>query len=160
MRPPSHRCSSQESKPTRLAWHRRGASRASTRQVRGLLRHYPPRLSSPRKAQVASGISIDRQRQEVLLSQGRVHLVGREFDLLVLLFDRAPKVMTRRVLHEPLHVDDVVLDRVHRLRERLEAVEEWRRIQTVRGVGFRLLDCDPGRPIEREPAQTSQPGRL
>jgi DNA-binding response OmpR family regulator len=61
---------------------------------------------------------------------------------LVLMFDRAPKVMTRRVLHEALHVDDVVLDRVVRgLRERLEAVEEWRRIQTVRGDG--------------EPAQTS-----
>lgn len=114
-------------------------------RVRGLLRRNPPRLTVRQPVLGFGGIALDREQRQLQLSGSMLQLEGREFHLMEVLMKGGPKLTARRELRETLREDDAGLDGlVRRLRERLEAVEGWRRIVTVRGVGFRVLDERPG----------------
>jgi DNA-binding response OmpR family regulator len=114
-------------------------------RVRVLLRRRPARVAPAQDALAFGGLVLDPERRLVRLSGGTMPLEGRELELLQALLRDAPKLISRHALRAELREQDAVLDRrVRRLRGRLEAVEGWRRIVTVRGVGFRLLERPAG----------------
>ncbi|MGA7741662.1 MAG: response regulator transcription factor [Polyangia bacterium] len=95
-------------------------------------------------------LEIDRATREVRVRGERRELTGRQFDLLVLLAERAGRVQTRDQLMDALKGEewdnrDRSLD-VHIFRIR-QAIEEDPRhprlVQTVRGVGY-VLASTPG----------------
>jgi DNA-binding response OmpR family regulator len=115
-------------------------------RVRALLRQGPPSLrgAAPPPAGCPSGpIALDpvtgaatAAGVEILLSEG-------ERAILEILLQRAGRVVTREQLMGPpgRRRAHSALDGVVRsLRKKLEAAEGFRRIVTIRGVGFRLAD--------------------
>jgi two-component system response regulator PrrA len=89
-------------------------------------------------------LTIDPGRRQALRNGRDLELTTREFDLL-LAFARHPgQVLSRRQLLEMVwgytwDVDTNVVDVfVGYLRKKLEAVDESRLLQTIRGVGFTL----------------------
>ena len=116
-------------------------------RIRAMLRR--PRSDAPgaEEATLALGeLSIDPGRREVRLRGEEVNLTALEFDLLSALASRPGLVFTRRQLLERVwgetyygseHVVDV---HVANLRKKLEDdPASPHHIQTVRGVGYRLV---------------------
>jgi DNA-binding response OmpR family regulator len=102
-------------------------------------------------------LEIDRATREVRVRGQRREMTGRQFDLLVLLAERAGRVQTRDQLMDALTGEewddrDRSLD-VHIFRIR-KAIEEDPRhprlVQTVRGVGY-VLASTPGGTGTHEP---------
>jgi DNA-binding response OmpR family regulator len=93
------------------------------------------------------GLRIDRQAREVILDGERVELSPKEFDLLALLGERLGEVVSKRemlaeVWRQPYGGGDRTVD-VHlsSLRNKLgESAREPRFLQTVHGVGVKLVD--------------------
>ena len=117
-------------------------------RLRALLRRTPPRLEDKAAVLRYGSLELDRERRVLLAGcvdeQVELRLDGREYEVMEALTLGGSKVTNRRVLRVALGVSDSELDgTVRRLRERLEAVEGWRRVVTQRGVGFRLLDAKP-----------------
>lgn len=137
-------------------------------RVRALLRRTPPRRAGLQASGPYGGMRLDRERGVLELSDGALPLDGRELHLMNLLLCSAPRVTTRATARELLSVDDASLDGlVRRLRERLESIEGWRRIVSIRGVGFRLLESPatgvrPGGPpivdLVAEQCTAQEPG--
>ena len=94
-------------------------------------------------------LSIDRQARDVRLAGAVVELSPKEFDLLVLLAERLGEVVSKRELlaevwRQPYGGGDRTVD-VHlsSLRQKLgESAKEPRFLQTVHGVGVKLVDPD------------------
>ncbi|MCM8745150.1 response regulator transcription factor [Thermomicrobium sp. CFH 73360] len=113
-------------------------------RVRALLR----RASGPPVRELAVGdVRIDRESREVFIGNEPVTLRPREFDLLVALASQAGRVVPRRRLLQQvwgtqfLDEDSRTLDvHVNRLRQKLE--RSTLRIESVRGVGYRLTLSD------------------
>lgn len=96
---------------------------------------------------VVDDLEIDRDRRAAAVDGTPVELTAREFDLLVLLAGRAGRVVTR------LEILDAVWDgetdlrsnaidvHVGKLRGKLDRPFGRASIETVRGVGFRLLEA-------------------
>jgi DNA-binding response OmpR family regulator len=100
---------------------------------------------------------LDRSSGRVTVGGRAVELEGGERLVLEALMAAAPRVVTRDELVRCAHRGgspggslDVL---VRRIRTRLEAEEDWRRIETVRGVGFRALTGPPS--SDRRPAFTA-----
>ena len=98
---------------------------------------------------------VNPATREVRRGDRAVELTAREYDLLEFLTRHARQVFSRETIFERVwgsdymgesNVIDVV---VMRLREKLEAEEEPRLIQTVRGVGYTLREpsADGGREV-------------
>ncbi len=89
-----------------------------------------------------AGIRLDLARHRCTVEEREVDLTAREFSLLHSLLARPGRVFTReqlleRVWGSDVHVTERTIDtHVKRLREKLGAVAD--RIETVRGVGYRL----------------------
>jgi DNA-binding response OmpR family regulator len=100
---------------------------------------------------VRGSLVIDFDRYEVFVDGREVRLTAIEFKLLRTLMESPGRVFTRDQLLATMHAfnEAVVVDRaidVHigKLREKLgDDAGEPRFIQTIRGVGYKLLD--PGR---------------
>lgn len=113
-------------------------------RVRALLR----RASGPPVRELAVGdVRIDRESREVFIGDEPVILRPREFDLLVALASQVGRVVPRRRLlqqvwgTEFLDEGSRTLDvHVNRLRQKLE--RSTLRIESVRGVGYRLTLSD------------------
>jgi two-component system, OmpR family, response regulator RegX3 len=95
----------------------------------------------------ASGVRVDRARHEVRVDGGAVELPPKEFELLAYLVENAGRVLTRGRLIDQIWGSDYVGDtktldvHIRRLRSRVEQdPREPRRIETVRGVGYRFAD--------------------
>lgn len=95
----------------------------------------------------AVGVRVDRARHEVRVGDDLVDLPPKEFDLLAALVESAGRVLTRTQLIDDVWGSDYVGDtktldvHIRRLRTRIEDdPQEPRRIQTVRGVGYRFAD--------------------
>ena len=95
----------------------------------------------------ASGVRVDRVRHEVRVDGSGVELPPKEFDLLAYLIENAGRVLTRGQLIDEIWGSDYVGDtktldvHIRRLRTRVEDdPKDPRRIQTVRGVGYRFAD--------------------
>jgi len=91
------------------------------------------------------GLEIDLLAREVRIDGDLVQLTRREFDLLAFLASSPRQTFTRAQLLE--HVwgsradwqdEATVTEHVHRLRQRTEGGASMRRIETVRGVGYRF----------------------
>ncbi|WP_426573598.1 winged helix-turn-helix domain-containing protein [Aquihabitans sp. McL0605] len=127
-------------------------------RLRAVARRRSPVVSRPVVAvsSITLGtLQLDRRTGDLTLDGLAMHLRRNELDILEALMVAAPGVVTREELaRSAFDVDaataslDIV---VRRIRSRLEAREGWRRLDTVRGVGFRLLDpalrTVPGQPL-------------
>ncbi|GBD20533.1 Sensory transduction protein regX3 [bacterium HR28] len=113
-------------------------------RVRALLRRAS---GSPVRELAVGDVRIDRESREVFIGDEPVILRPREFDLLVALASQVGRVVPRRRLlqqvwgTEFLDEGSRTLDvHVNRLRQKLE--RSTLRIESVRGVGYRLTLSD------------------
>jgi DNA-binding response OmpR family regulator len=90
---------------------------------------------------------IDRERHVALLGDTQLYLTPVEFEILAMLAERAPAVLSplelmRRALEYEVNeaeAGDMARWHIHHLRRKLEADgAESRLIQTVRGLGYRI----------------------
>ena len=99
------------------------------------------RRASCRSRQARVGpISVDFARRKIFVEGRLVPLTLREYDLLAMLIDRVGQVVTRRELAGEMATDGgnlKVLD-VHMSRIRDKVGAQAGRIETVRGIGYRL----------------------
>ncbi len=93
------------------------------------------------------GIEIDPKGREATLDGERLDLSPKEFDLLHLLVERSGEVVSKRTMmaevwREPYGGSDRTIDvHISWLRNKLgESAAEPRYIQTVHGVGVKLVD--------------------
>lgn len=115
-------------------------------RVRSLLR----RRAVPLRAELqAADLAMDRASHRVTVAGEVVSLSPKEFALLEYLLVRKGDVVSRTEISEHVwdeHFDpmsntiDVIL---HRLRKKLGPASSGERIETVKGVGYRLCDPDP-----------------
>jgi two-component system phosphate regulon response regulator PhoB len=97
---------------------------------------------------VIGDLTLDHARHEVLVKSQSVELTATEFKLLALLMDRRGRVQGRdRLLNDVWGYESVIDTRtvdthVRRLREKLGPLANY--IETVRGVGYRIGDGEPG----------------
>ena len=107
----------------------------------------PPRTSGVAVAIEAGDLVLHPSDRLVTVPGGSLVLARRELAVLEPLVAVAPLVVHRDELARAAWAAEpgaAALDPVvRRLRGRLEALEGWRRIETVRGVGFRLLVAPP-----------------
>jgi two-component system response regulator MprA len=112
-------------------------------RIRSLLRRARPALSIPLNV---AGLALDGNAREVCFDGAPVPLTDTEFRLLEHLMHNAGKVCRRYELLEQVwgyqfdpgsNVVDVF---IRRLRNKLEAAGCPPRIETVRGIGYRLSD--------------------
>jgi two-component system, OmpR family, response regulator RegX3 len=129
------------------------SSRELISRIRAVLRRARSDSQTPAKPIVVGGLRIDPGARSVLLSGEPVKLARREFDLLAELARNAGQVVTREDLMS--RVWDVnwfgstkTLDvHIRTLRRKLgDDSSNPRFIETVRGVGFRLLTPEDGSP--------------
>jgi two-component system KDP operon response regulator KdpE len=117
-------------------------------RLRAVLRRGRP-AGDPDPALTVGGLSIDRSTRVVTVDGQQLDLTRMEFDLLAYLAGRAGRVVSKRQLmaevwQQPYGGADKTVD-VHLswLRRKLgETAAEPRYLQTVRGVGVKLVDPD------------------
>ncbi|MBD1863961.1 MULTISPECIES: response regulator transcription factor [Trichocoleus] len=91
-------------------------------------------------------LSLNRQTREVFRGDRAIELTAKEFDLLDFLMAHPRQVITRdRILEQVWGYDfmgdsNIIEVYIRYLRLKLEANQEKRLIQTVRGVGYVLRD--------------------
>jgi DNA-binding response OmpR family regulator len=97
---------------------------------------------------VIGELVLDHSRHEVLVKNSPVDLTATEFKLLALLMDRRGRVQGRdRLLNDVWGYETVIDTRtvdthVRRLREKMGPLAAY--IETVRGVGYRISEGEPG----------------
>jgi DNA-binding response OmpR family regulator len=117
-------------------------------RLRAVLRRGRP-ADEPDAALVVGALSMDRSTREATLGGRPLDLTRMEFDLLAYLVERAGRVVSKRQLmaevwQQPYGGADKTVD-VHLswLRRKLgETAADPRYLQTVRGVGVKLVDPD------------------
>jgi two-component system, OmpR family, KDP operon response regulator KdpE len=117
-------------------------------RLRAVLRRGRP-ADDPDPALVVGGLSVDPSPRVATLDGAPLELTRMEFDLLAYLAGRAGRVVSKRQLmaevwQQPYGGADKTVD-VHLswLRRKLgETAAEPRYLQTVRGVGVKLVDPD------------------
>jgi DNA-binding response OmpR family regulator len=130
------------------------AIRGDTPLVRGVTGELPPLLQTgplrePKKAHLlrAGSFIIDYDQHEALLGDTPLDLTPTEFDILSVLVERAPAVLSpqeiaRRVFeYEVSEVEarELVRWHVHHLRRKLEVdPDQPHMLKNVRGIGYKL----------------------
>ena len=117
----------------------------STRELLLRVRALSRRKSDPPKAEALEigGLRIDVAARQAWSRDARIDLTRREFDVLILLAERAGRVQTREVLVADIWGDDVahsgrIVDTtIKRLRRKISSA--GCEIKTVRGVGYKLV---------------------
>jgi len=119
-------------------------------RVHAILRRTGPRTAEAAAPKIVRGdLSMDVERHEVLVGGREVRLTVVEYKLLQALMEFPGRVFTREQLLTHVYAFDeaVVIDRtidvhVGKLREKLgDDPVRPRYIETVRGVGYRLLEA-------------------
>jgi DNA-binding response OmpR family regulator len=119
-------------------------------RVHAILRRTGPRTAEAAAPKIVRGdLSMDVERHEVLVGGREVRLTVVEYKLLQALMEFPGRVFTREQLLTHVYAFDeaVVIDRtidvhVGKLREKLgDDPARPRYIETVRGVGYRLLEA-------------------
>ena len=100
---------------------------------------------------------FDAESRRLVHSGETIHLTPKAFDLLTLLIEHAPRVVTKRDLHDGLWPHQAVTDAtlvglVKELRRALgDGNAENRIIRTVHRIGY-AFDLPPARPSAAKPA--------
>jgi two-component system response regulator RegX3 len=124
------------------------STRELVARIKAVLRRAPLVDQSGEEAPIeVAGVRVDRARHEVRVTGEPVELPPKEFELLAYLIEHAGRVLTRGQLIDEIWGSDYVGDtktldvHIRRLRTRVEDdATDPRRIQTVRGVGYRFSD--------------------
>lgn len=113
-------------------------------RIKAVLRRYDSKLSENQKKIIQSGkIKIDITQHTVFADDKQVFLTVKEFDLLVLLIENKPNVLTREQLLDTIWKIDADIEsrtvdvHIRTLRQKLG--ECGNIIETVRGVGYKCL---------------------
>ncbi len=113
-------------------------------RVRALLRR-----AQPAHEEVLSfaDLSLHLGTREVFRGQRRVDLTTREFEVLLLLLRQPRHVLSREYILEHVWGSNAVDSNavevyIGRLRDKLEAADDGRLIQTIRGAGYSLREDD------------------
>jgi two-component system, OmpR family, response regulator MprA len=85
--------------------------------------------------------------REVFRGQRRIDLTTREFEVLLLLLRQPRHVLSREYILEQVWGSNAVDSNavevyIGRLRDKLEALDDPRLIQTIRGAGYSLREED------------------
>jgi len=117
-------------------------------RMRAALRSSQNRPRTTRQTYEFDQLRIDRVRREVTQQGKLVHLTPIEYKLLTLLADHVGKVLTHNQIRESIwghhHANMSHHARVHlaSLRRKIEVdPAQPKHIETIPGVGYRLLDC-------------------
>jgi len=111
-----------------------------------LRRPEAPESATPTRLEVGR-IVVDTERHQVWVAGEGVELTATEFRLLKLLMERKGRVQSREhlllnVWNYETEIETRTVDtHVRRLREKLGSESRW--IETLRGVGYRMLDHLP-----------------
>lgn len=112
-------------------------------RMRALLRRQPAATSSSPSDRL-EGIRVDRRTRVATLAGTPLDLSPREFDVLsVLVADHGHRVTRREALGRSKESSQALDAIIRRVRAVLESAEGWRRLVSVRGVGFQLLAGPP-----------------
>jgi two-component system phosphate regulon response regulator PhoB len=113
-------------------------------RVQGLLRRLSPAdEGQPRRLEIGT-IVLDSERHEVTIKGAVIELTATEFRLLRLLMERKGRVQTREhlllnVWNYETEIETRTVDtHIRRLREKLGDQADL--IETLRGVGYRMID--------------------
>lgn len=118
--------------------------RALVARVRAMLRRSRGEVKPP--TVIRSGpLLIDIERYTAEVNQKTLHLTPNEFKLLYMLACRPGQTLTREQLLDDLHgtassIDRSVDSHIKNLRKKLEAETDNPAIETVYGVGYRLME--------------------
>jgi DNA-binding response OmpR family regulator len=115
-------------------------------RVRAALRARAAVGEAPHRVLRAGAIELDRDKRQTSVAGDPIELTTREFDLLEYLMQRPERVLTREQIlagvwdHAYRGTDRTVDNVVSSLRQKLgEHPRHSRHLQTVRGVGYRLV---------------------
>jgi two-component system response regulator MprA len=112
-------------------------------RVRALLRR-----AAPERVEVLrfADLELDATTREVTRGERKLQLTSREYELLEFFLRHPRQVLTRDLIfqrvwgYDFLGESNVIDVHVRALREKLEAANEPRLIQTVRGAGYALRE--------------------
>jgi DNA-binding response OmpR family regulator len=118
--------------------------RALVARVRALLRRTRGEVKTPVILRVG-GLEIDPGKYSVTFNGGLLKLTPNEFKLLHLLAGRAGQMLTRAQLLDDPHGTASSMDRsvdshIKNLRKKLEIASGEAMIETVYGIGYRLIE--------------------
>lgn len=118
--------------------------RAMVARVRALLRRTRGEIKPPAILRIG-GLEIDTEKYLVTFNGSLVKLTPNEFKLLHLLANRPGQTLTREQLLENLHgaassMDRSVDSHIKNLRKKLETAAGESMIETVYGIGYRLVE--------------------
>ena len=121
--------------------------RALVARVRALLRRTRGEARTPSTVRVG-GLEIDKDKYAVTFNGSPIRFTPNEFRLLYLLAGRPGQTLTREQLLEDLHGTASSLDRsvdshIKNLRKKLEIAAGQPMIETVYGIGYRLVEPQP-----------------
>ncbi len=120
-------------------------------RIEALLRRTRQQPQTQHELLQYADLSVDLTSHVVRRGERLVHVTAREFELLVLFMRHPDQVLQRNTIMNRIWGDDFYGDSnvlevfVGNLRRALEANDELRLIQTVRGVGY-VLRSIPGAP--------------
>lgn len=120
--------------------------RAMIARVRALLRRTKGDVKTPSIIRVG-GLEVDAERHSVTFNGSPIKLTPNEFKLLQSLAARPGQTLTREQLLDDLHgvasnFDRSVDSHIKNLRKKLETASGANMIETVYGIGYRLLDVE------------------
>ncbi|MDR1146084.1 MAG: response regulator [Verrucomicrobiales bacterium] len=112
-------------------------------RAQSILRRSQPEPARPERVKHGA-LTLDHARHEVFIGEEKIELTATEFKLLALLLERKGRVQSRdRLLNDVWGYESVIDTRtvdthVRRLREKMGRLADY--VETVRGVGYRMLD--------------------
>lgn len=113
-------------------------------RVKAVLRRGPTQEDQTRERIVVNNLLIDVARHEVRVGDELIDLTATEFKILYQLASQPGRAFTReQLLNRVVGLGVVVVDRnidVHILAVRKKLGDAAKMIQTIRGVGYRLVD--------------------
>jgi len=113
-------------------------------RVKAVLRRGPTQEDQTRERIVVNNLLIDVARHEVRVDDELINLTATEFKILYQLASQPGRAFTReQLLNRVVGLGVVVVDRnidVHILAVRKKLGDAAKMIQTIRGVGYRLVD--------------------
>ncbi len=118
--------------------------RALVARVRALLRRANGDIKTPRIIRI-NNLEIDSEKYSVTYQDTPIKLTPNEFRLLQFLASHAGQTLTREQILENLHGAASSFDRsidshIKNLRKKIEQVSNQNMIETVYGIGYRLIE--------------------